>query len=87
LIAAAIAVRIGASGGKEVTAMKLLQVELSDKLEALMAALVQEGWFRSADEVIQVALIEFLRRRRFDLLEKQQREDIAWALRQKGTSP
>jgi len=62
--------------------MKPLQVDLPDKLAAEIAALVQAGWFRREDEVVRLALLEFVRRRRFELAEYFQREDIAWALRQ-----
>jgi len=62
--------------------MKPLQVDLPDKLAAEIVALVQAGWFRSEDEVVRLALLEFVQRRRFALAEHFQREDIAWALRQ-----
>ena len=67
--------------------MKRLEVELPDKLAGELGALVQGGWFQSEGEVVRAALIEFVRRHRLELLEKQQREDIAWALRQKGVTP
>jgi len=66
--------------------MKSLQIELPDKLAGELDTLVQAGWFRSEDELIRLALTEFVRRHRFELLERFQREDIAWALRQKGTT-
>jgi Arc/MetJ-type ribon-helix-helix transcriptional regulator len=47
-------------------------------------ALVRDGWFADEAEVVRLALIELVHRYRFALLEKFQREDIAWALRQKG---
>jgi Arc/MetJ-type ribon-helix-helix transcriptional regulator len=66
--------------------MKSLQVELPDKLAGEVEALVQTGWFRSEDELVRLALAEFVRRHRFELQEQFQREDIVWALQQKGTS-
>ena len=63
--------------------MKSVQVELPDKLAAELDALVQAGWFRSQEELVRMALVEFVRRHRFELLERFQREDIAWALQQK----
>jgi len=66
--------------------VRSLQVELPDKLAGEVEALVRAGWFRSEDELIRLALAEFVRRHQFELLERFQREDIAWALRQKGTS-
>ena len=65
--------------------MRSLQVELPDKLAGEVEALVRAGWFHSEDELIRLALAEFVRRHQFELLERFQREDIAWALRQKGT--
>jgi Arc/MetJ-type ribon-helix-helix transcriptional regulator len=67
--------------------MKRLQVELPDVLVAELKALVQKGWFRSEDELIRFALVEFVRRYRFELLEQFQREDIAWALEHRPAKP
>jgi Arc/MetJ-type ribon-helix-helix transcriptional regulator len=66
--------------------MKSLQIELPDKLALELDMLVRQGWFRSEEEAIRFALLEFLRRHRLELLEQFQREDIAWALRQKDTA-
>lgn len=63
--------------------MKSVHIELPDKLATELGALVRAGWFRSADELVRIALLEFVRRHRFELMEQFQREDIAWALRQK----
>ena len=65
--------------------MKSIRVELPDKIAAELDMLVKEGWFRSEDEIVRLALTELIRRRRFELLERFQREDIAWALQQKKT--
>ncbi len=67
--------------------MKSLQIELPDKLAEELDSIVKAGWFSSEAEVIQLALLEFVRQYRFELLERFQREDIVWALRQKGTEP
>jgi Arc/MetJ-type ribon-helix-helix transcriptional regulator len=56
-------------------------------LAAELEALVQKGWFRNEDEVVRMALVEFVRRHRFELLEQFQREDIAWALQQRPATP
>jgi Arc/MetJ-type ribon-helix-helix transcriptional regulator len=64
--------------------MKSVQIELSDKLAGELDRLVKAGWFRNADEVMRLAIIEFVRRYKFELMERFQREDIAWALGQKG---
>jgi Arc/MetJ-type ribon-helix-helix transcriptional regulator len=57
--------------------MKPVQLELPDTLAAEVVALVQAGWFRSEDELVRLALVEFVQRHRFELLERFQREDIA----------
>ena len=66
--------------------MKTMQVELPDKLAQELDTIVQAGWFHSASEVVRRALVEFIRHHRFELLEQFQRDDIAWALRHKGTA-
>ena len=63
--------------------MKSVQVELPDKLAEEINSLVKAGWFQSEAEVVRLALVEFMRRHRLELMERFQREDIAWALRQK----
>jgi Arc/MetJ-type ribon-helix-helix transcriptional regulator len=64
--------------------MKSVQVELPEKIADELEQLVKAGWFRSEEEAVRLALVEFLRRHRFELLERFQREDIEWALKQKG---
>jgi Arc/MetJ-type ribon-helix-helix transcriptional regulator len=67
--------------------MKSIQIELPEQLAQAIDVLVQQGWFSSEEEVIRFALLEFLRRHRpLGLLEQFQREDIAWALRQKDAA-
>ena len=63
--------------------MKSIQIALPDKLAEALHAIVQQGWFRSEEEVLRFALLEFLRRQHLELHEQFQRDDIAWALRQK----
>ncbi|MBO0801315.1 MAG: hypothetical protein J2P31_21050, partial [Blastocatellia bacterium] len=63
-----------------------LHIELPDKLAGELHQLVQSGLFQSADEAIRLAPVEFLRRHQAMLTERFQREDIAWALSQKGNS-
>jgi len=65
--------------------MKSVQVGLPDRLAAELDKLIKEGWFESQEEVMRLALIEFVRRHGFELIERFQREDIAWALQHKGT--
>jgi Arc/MetJ-type ribon-helix-helix transcriptional regulator len=69
--------------GNRKEAMKSLTLDLPDKLAEELTKLVREGWFRSEDELVRAALSEFLRSHRFELTERFQREDIAWALREK----
>jgi len=42
------------------------------------------GVFENTAEVVRVALREFISRRRFELMERQQLDDVAWALREKS---
>jgi Arc/MetJ-type ribon-helix-helix transcriptional regulator len=63
--------------------MKSIQIELPDKLVEAVDMMIQQGWFHSEEEVLRFALLEFLRRQRLELHERFQRDDIAWALRQK----
>lgn len=64
--------------------MKTLEIELPDALAEKLEKLVKAGWFTSEDEIGRLALAEFVGRSRFELQEQFQREDIAWALSQKG---
>ena len=64
--------------------MKTLEIEVPDPLAEKLKGLVDAGWFANEDEIGRLALAEFLSRHRFELQEQFQREDISWALRQKG---
>lgn len=66
--------------------MKCINIELPDKLAQELDAMIQAGWFSNEAEVVRLALLEFVRRHRLELLERFQREDIAWALKQKGAT-
>ena len=66
--------------------MKSIQVELPEKLAQELDAMVREGWFRNEEEAVRSALLDLIRRHRFELLERFQREDIAWAIKQKGAA-
>jgi Arc/MetJ-type ribon-helix-helix transcriptional regulator len=63
--------------------MKTLHIEMPDKLAQELDAVVQAGWFSHEAEVVRLALWEFIRRHRLELIERFQHEDIAWALQQK----
>jgi len=59
-------------------------VEISDQLAQEIETLVGKGWFADGSELMRMALIEYIRRHRFELMEQFQRDDIDWALTQKG---
>jgi putative addiction module CopG family antidote len=64
--------------------MKTLQVDVSDQMAHEISEAVESGKFENASEVVRAALREFVSRRRFDLMEQQQLNDIAWALNEKA---
>ena len=66
--------------------MKTIRVDLNDKLAENLDALVREGFFKTEQEVLRFALIEFIESHKPALLERFQREDIAWALKQERAS-
>lgn len=68
--------------------MKSLYVELPDQMEAELQNMVAAGWFASRDEVVRLAILEFLKNTKLQLMEKFQMEDIQWALdlRRKGNA-
>jgi Arc/MetJ-type ribon-helix-helix transcriptional regulator len=66
--------------------MKTLQVELPDQMAREVQNVIETGVFENAEEVVRVALREFITHRRFELLEQQQLQDIAWALGEKPAS-
>lgn len=57
--------------------MKTLQVELPDQMAHEVEEAVAAGVFQNSAEVVRVALREFISRRRFELMERQQLEDVA----------
>ena len=63
--------------------MKTLQVELPDQMVRDVETAVETGKFENATEVVRTALREFISHRRFELMEQQQLQDIAWALNEK----
>lgn len=66
--------------------MKTVHLELPDELAQEVGTLVDKGWFKDASEAARFALRELVNRQRFQLLEDQQLEDIAWAKRLKGNA-
>lgn len=65
--------------------MKTMQLELPDQLAKEVGALVSKGWFVDESEAARFALQQLVERQRFQLMENQQLEDIAWAKAIKGT--
>lgn len=63
--------------------MKTLQVELPDEMAHEIDDAVVAGQFENAAEAVRAAVREFISRRRFELLEQQQLQDITWALNEK----
>ena len=66
--------------------MKTVQVELNDRLAEELNALLRDGFFNTEEEAIRFALIKFIESREPALAERFQREDIAWALKQKRSA-
>ena len=63
--------------------MKTLQLELPDDMAREVEQAVATGRFQNAAELVRAALREFVGRRRFELMEQQQLQDVAWVLREK----
>jgi Arc/MetJ-type ribon-helix-helix transcriptional regulator len=66
--------------------MKTLQVNLPDQIARDVDDAIKTGKFQTADEVVLAALREFISRRRYELQEQQQLQDVAWALNEKAGS-
>lgn len=62
--------------------MKSLSIDLPDQIAAELQDLVTAGWFINQDELVRLAIMEFLKNHRLQLMEKFQMEDIEWALQQ-----
>ncbi len=67
--------------------MEVLQVPIPDSILAELDSLIQKGWFSDREEIVRLALLDFIHTHRFALQERFQREDIAWALQQKESRP
>ncbi len=66
--------------------MSTLTLELPDELANGLQRIVKSGWFTDEKEAIHAALRELLTDRRYALQERQQLEDIEWALEAKRTA-
>ena len=67
--------------------MKTLQVEWPEQMVREVEHAVEAGLFENTTEVVRAALREFILQRRFALLEQQQLQDVAWALRDQPERP
>jgi len=61
--------------------VKSITVKIPDQLHRQMELLVQEGWFRDSEEILNLALRKFLNSHRPALMEKHILDDVEWALR------
>jgi len=61
--------------------MKTIKVNLPEKLAIEVESYVKGGWFSDEAEFMRVALQEFIRRHRLELMERFMQEDIEWALK------
>ena len=59
--------------------VKVLQVEIPDRLREDVDALIREGWFADEVELVRCALQQLVRKRPFELQQRFQLEDIEWA--------
>ena len=58
----------------------MIQTEIPVALLAQVEDLVNQGWFRSIDDVMLDALRRYLESHRADLMETFIRQDVAWGL-------
>lgn len=63
------------------TGMKTIRAKIPDKVYGQMERLVKEGWFKSEEDILELALRKFLNVNRPELLEKSILEDVEWGLR------
>jgi Arc/MetJ-type ribon-helix-helix transcriptional regulator len=59
--------------------MRNVTIELPERVSREVEAMVKAGWFDDDEEVLRFALAQFLRRYRAELVDRFEREDIAWA--------
>ncbi len=61
--------------------MKTIKVDIPKKLAIEVENYVKKGWFNNEEEVMRVALQEFIHTHHFELMEQFMREDVEWALK------
>jgi Arc/MetJ-type ribon-helix-helix transcriptional regulator len=60
--------------------MKTVEARISEQLDRRIDTLVEQGWFRSRDQLFQEAIRRFLDAHRPELMERFIREDAEWGL-------
>lgn len=60
--------------------MRNVTIELPERVSREVEAMVNAGWFDNEGEVLRFALVQFLRSYRAELVDRFEREDIAWAI-------
>jgi len=61
--------------------MKTVRVDLPEKLALELENYVKLGWFSDESEMMRMALQEFIRHHRLELMEKFMKQDIEWAVK------
>jgi len=59
-----------------------MTIELPDQIAADAKGLIKAGFFRSEEEMLLAALVDFLRRNRTELMDRFAHDDIEWAKRE-----
>lgn len=63
--------------------MVTINVEIPDRLNAELEELIRDGFFRDQSEILRFAALDYVKRRKLEVIEQQQRDDVAWALAQR----
>jgi Arc/MetJ-type ribon-helix-helix transcriptional regulator len=61
--------------------MKTIEATIPDQFDLAIDKLVERGWFRSRDDVLQEAIRRFLETHQPELMDRFVREDVEWGLR------
>ena len=56
--------------------MKSISVALPENVAKDVEQMIQSGWFANEQEFMRLAVLEFIRHNRLELVERFQREDI-----------
>jgi Arc/MetJ-type ribon-helix-helix transcriptional regulator len=63
--------------------MKKLTLQLPDQLARQVEVLVEQGWFRAPQDVVEEAVRRFLEAHQPDVMEQFVNDDVLWGLRGK----